>query len=314
MVTKLEQSILDEQKQLEELTNKSEDKTSEKLVDEVIADSDKDKEVVEEKEPDKEANSIETDEERQKRENDLHARERISKKELRKQLDAKNIENARLEGFVAAAVQNQNKPQIEAKSEEVKDVEPDKDLDPDAHIRWELRQERAERLKLQNDFQQVKLREQMNEGKAEIRAFEEAFKVTDSEYSSAKEYLIQGTFNQVKAANPGVSDALIKKEVERLEIIEAAKAVKMGYDPALHFKMMAIRNGWQPQPKDSSKEEKPEIKSKIDLKTLEINKKKTANLIDGSSRGKVGDPSSDELVNMTIRDLAKIEDSVWKRI
>lgn len=307
MVSKLEQSLIDEQRQLDELTNKPEEKESEKLVDEVIDD---DKEGVVEP-GNEEPGKVESEEEKQKRENDLRAKERISKKESRKKLE---LENAQLKGYVAATQEMTNKAQSQSKQEAAIDAEPDGDLDPDAHLRWELRQERAERLKDKRELEQMKLQNQMNEGKAELRAIEDVFKSADPDYESAKQYLIQGTYDQVKAENPGVSEIVIRKEIERREILEAARATKMGYDPAMHFKMLAIRNGWKAEVKSSQKEEKLESKPKIDLKSLELNKKKTASLIGGSSRGKVGDPSTEDVVSMTIRDMAKLEDSYWKRV
>lgn len=305
MVTKLEQHILDEQKQLDELIGKPEEKLSEELVDEVIAEKEP------EENPEEIIKSEGSEEERTKRENDERAKERINKREARKKLE---LENAQLKGYVAATQEITNKTQVQSRQETPKDIEPDKDLDPDAHLRWELRKERTERLQDRQELQQLKLQTQIGQAKSEVRDFEDAYKATDPDYDSAKEFLIKNSFEQIKAANPGISDAMVKREVERLELVQASIAVKMGDDPAFRFKMLAVKNGWKPEPKDDAKEEKKSDRPKLDLKTLETNKRKSANLIGGSSRGKVGDPDTDDVVGMTLLEMAKIEDSYWKRV
>lgn len=212
-----------------------------------------------------------------------------------KQLNELRERLARLEGREDA----RSKPVVE----EIVDAEPDKDLDPDEHIRWELRQTRKE-------IEKVKKQAQLAEEMAKVEGTRRGLQMLEKDYirnnkiddyDNAIEHIKTVNRNLIKLEYPTATDTQIDSHLEAERIKKASESVSRGTNPAEYFYKMAQQLGYQ--------KPKSKINDKPNIEALTRNQEKNASLIGPSSADKTGGIPAEKLVKMSIADLLNAENS-----
>jgi hypothetical protein len=222
---------------------------------------------------------------------------KLAAAEKEKQLFELKERLARLEGREEARA----KPVVE---EVDKDPEPDADLDPDLHIRWQLRQtnkkieaaeKRAERAEQLAQIEGTRRGLDMLE-----KEYVKSNKIND--YEDAVQHIKNVNRNLIKLEYPQATDQQIDAHLEAEKIKKAKDSYEKGINPAEYFYKMAQTLGYQ-KSKGDSKPNKPNIDA------LKRNMGKNANLLGASNADTTGGVPTDRVVKMSIEQLLKQEGS-----
>lgn len=187
------------------------------------------------------------------------------------------------------------------------DAEPDANLDPEAHLRWELSKTRQE-LKEVADWkvknEKAERNKQLREGAVKaFEGYENAFAPTVGDYLEVTTFGVQKISNSIRTLNPSLKGNDLQEAVRNQVLRLAAIAESQGYDPAEHFYEQSKSWGYQP-PKAALKEEEEAPKQTV--KKMAEHKKKTAGSL--SHGGKSGNAplSRESLEGMKFSDFAKL--------
>lgn len=197
---------------------------------------------------------------------------------------------ARLEGREEARA----KPEVK---EVDTDPEPDADLDPDLHVKWQLRQtnkrlEAAEKKAAQAEqFAQV---EGMRRG---VQMLEKEYVKVNKldDYEDAIEHIKNVNRNLIKLEYPNATDAQIDSHLEAERLKKASESYAKGVNPAEHFYKMAQTLGYQ--------KAKKAINDKPNIESLNRNMPKNANLMGASNVEATGGVPTDKVVKMSVEQL-----------
>lgn len=180
-------------------------------------------------------------------------------------------------------------------------TEPDPNLDPEGHLRWQLAQTR-EQLKEVADWkaQQTHIEQQKTLKQNAVKAFEgyeEAFKPTVADYEDVMTYGVNAISQSIRTLNPNLKGEALGEAIQRQVLRLAAQAENQGHDPAEYLYHQAKSWGYQPKaaeaPAKEAVEEAPA--KKPDLKSIAAHKKRSASSI--AAGGKSGSaPLSREAV------------------
>lgn len=174
----------------------------------------------------------------------------------------------------------------EVKKPETANDEPDPNADPEAHLRWELAQTKAQ-LK---DVADWKAQQTQKEQRTALRdnaikafeSYEEGFKPTVTDYEEVMNHGISAITASIRTLNPmlkgeALGDA-IKMQILRL----AGQAEAAGHDPAEYLYHQAKSWGYRPKAADKPADEE---KKKPDLKSIVDHKKKSASSLSPGGKG-----------------------------
>ncbi len=184
-------------------------------------------------------------------------------------------------------------------------VEPDPQLDPEGHLRWELAQTRAE-LKQVSEYT-ASIRKE-NEQKAlkdnAVKAFtdyEEAFAPTATDYADVTTFGVQQIAASISRLNPTLKGAALQEAVQRQVLTLAGHAERQGHDPAEHFYHLSKSWGYQPKAVEA-----PAAPVKPTLKAIVDHKKKASSSL--AAGGKSGNTplSREALKGMKFADVARL--------
>lgn len=201
------------------------------------------------------------------------------------------------------------------------DAEPDQNTDPEAHLRWELRQARNE-LKGLSDWRQSEEKKQQKKSVKDnaVKAFggyEEAFKPTVTDYDDVMDFGVKAISASIRTLNPMLKGEELGNAIQLQILRMAGTAEAQGHDPAEYLYHQA--KAWGYKPKEAPAEEgdgKTEEKAKPSFKSIVDSKKKSASsLTPGGKNGKI--PLSREAVldkNFGLQDFAKLSPEQLKEL
>ena len=201
-----------------------------------------------------------------------------------------NAAKKRAEAAEARAAELAVARQPEVKKVET-DAEPDKDTDPDAHVRWELRQANK-KLQTVAEWQEKeqKKRDYEERKSAAERAFENYennFKATVEDYQDVSNFGVQVIANSLRTLNPDLKGNDLAEAVKMHILRLSGQAEAAGHDPVEYLYHQFKTWGYTPKKAEGGEEKKEELKP--DLKKIVENKKKSANSL--SAGGKSGNNS-----------------------
>lgn len=190
-------------------------------------------------------------------------------------------------------------------------TEPDANLDPEAHLRWELAQTRAQ-LKEVADWkaQQTYKEQQTSLRDNAVKAFqdyESAFSPTVADYKDVMDHGLAAISASIRTLNPMLKGEALNDAIQRQVLRLAGQAEASGHDPVEYLYHQAKSWGYQPK-QEAVQEQKEEEKPKPDLKKIVDHKKKSATSL--KAGGKNGNtPLSREAVldkGFGLQDFAKL--------
>lgn len=179
------------------------------------------------------------------------------------------------------------------------DPEPDKNTDPDAHVRWELRQAKAQLQDL-GDWRAQREKKELYEenlkvARDEFSGFEQQFQTREDakDYVDVANYAVAAIAQSIRIMNPGFTQQQVAQQAE-LQLLKRAGAYqKAGHANPIEALYHEVKNTWGYQPKapaaadppagegedgqprgDDGKFEKKPLKPS--LKQIADNKKKSA--------------------------------------
>lgn len=204
---------------------------------------------------------------------------------------------ARLEGREEARA----KPIIE---EVDNDPEPDSDLDPDLHIKWQLRQTNKRIEAAEKRAEKAEQLAQIEGTRRGLQMLEKDYVKSNKldDYEDAIEHIKNVNRNLIKLEYPQATDAQIESHLESERIKKAGESYAKGTNPAEYFYKMAQTLGYQ-------KNKKAPINDKPNIEALNRNMGKNANLLGASSADTTGGVTTDKVVKMSIDQLLKEEGS-----
>ncbi len=203
----------------------------------------------------------------------------------------------------------------EAKPPVNADAEPDPNTDPEAHLRWELRQANTKLQSLtewrqaeEAKYQQKELRENA------VRAYtgyEDTFKATVPDYEAVASFGVQAITASIRTLRPDLTGEALTEAVRTQILRSAGAAEAQGYNPVEHFYHQAMSWGYKPKEapapaaaEDAGKDEKlkPSLKSIVDSK-----RKSVSSMTPGGKNGKI--PLSREAIldkSFGLQDFARL--------
>ena len=237
------------------------------------------------------------------------ARQRKEAKELKEQLEQERQQRqamaerlAKLEGRAEAAPAPAAAPPLE-------DQEPDADLYPEDHARWELRQLKKE-LEEVKKFKQSQ--EQVNTFQREVagvQALEGQFKAKTPDYDDAVQFLVEKEKRMKRLLNPQATDAQLEAQIQAEKVGLFKQILAAGKNPAEMVYEIAKQDGWQPKSSAPAASAAPAAKPKLDA--IAENQRKAASIIGGSPADNSGSVTSDQIFNMSMEKLVKQPESFW---
>lgn len=172
------------------------------------------------------------------------------------------------------------------KAAPVTDAEPNKDTDPEAHVRWELKQAK-DQLQDLNTWRQTR-EKQENHERLVTQAIEEfgneesKFRAATPDYDSVSDFAIKEITKSLRITNPGLDGAALGKATQNYILRLAGQGVNQGYNPAEYLYHTAKSWGYTPPAADPAAESSPggkkaaAVTPKPSLKTIADNKKRSA--------------------------------------
>lgn len=235
------------------------------------------------------------------------AKHRKEKQELAKQNQELMERLARLEGYQAAQAQ----AAVEEVQPQAIDQEPDPDLYPDEHTRWELRQLKQELAIQRQATQQNISYNQESAAKEALNIIERDFSSQANDYANAKAYLHEKRADDLKMAYPMATEAQIKQAIAVEEMELAKEVYANGVNPAEFFYNRAKNIGYNGE---ASGKISKQASTADNLQTLKKNKRKSGSLNGVSTAGSNQDVNSEQVVNMSLGQLAGLSDDQWSGI
>ncbi len=191
-------------------------------------------------------------------------------------------------------------------------AEPDPNLDPEAHLRWELAQTK-EQLKAVVDWKASvdadDLKEALKDGAVKAYSkYEEDFSPTVPDYGAVTTFGIQAIARSIQTLNPALQGEELQEAIKHQVLRLGAQAEARGEDPAEFFYRQSKAWGYKPAPPEPTAAEKAaaEKKPAPTIKEIAEHKRKSATSL--TPGGKSGAPalSREEAMKMTPAD--------WQRL
>ena len=233
------------------------------------------------------------------------ARQRKEAKEYKEKLEAAEKARqelaeriAKLEGRAEAAPKPAEQPALE-------DQEPDADLYPEDHARWEVRQLKKELEGIKKFKQEQEQVTTFQREAAGVEALEAQYKAKAPDYDDAVQYLVEKERRLKKVFNPSATDAQLDAMIKAEKVQLFKQILAGGRNPAEVVYEIAKQDGWQPK----AKRQAPAAGT--DLDAVKENQRRASNIIGGSPAEASGKVTSDQIFNMSMQDLLRKPDSFW---
>jgi hypothetical protein len=208
---------------------------------------------------------------------------------------------AKLEGRAEATPKPAEQPALE-------DQEPDADLYPEDHARWELRQLKKEIEDVKKFKQQQEQVSTFQREVAGVQALEGQFKATAPDYDDAVQFLVEKEKRMKRLLNPQATDAQLEAQIQAEKVSLFKQILAAGKNPAEMVYEIAKQDGWQPKGKQAAATPKPSLNKLAD------NQRRAASIIGGTPAESSGKVTSDQLFSMSMQDLMKKPDTFWKEV
>ena len=208
---------------------------------------------------------------------------------------------ARLEGREEA----REKPIIETRDV---DPEPDRDIEPEEHLRWELRKTKKEVEEIKRAAEEARQYAQLESARRGLEKVEKEYVKTQKikDYDDAIEYVKNVESRLIKLQHPHATEEQINTHLEAEKLRLAREQYAKGENPAKFFYEMARALGYNGTQVNNKENSLPNISA------IKRNMEKNTNLIGSSSVEKTGGVPADKLLKMSIAELLK-DDSALRR-
>ncbi len=243
----------------------------------------------------------------EKKRNRAFAKQRHEAKELKDRLEAAEKARqelaerlARLEGKAESTAKPEAKPALE-------DQEPDADLYPEDHARWEVRQLKKELEEIKKFKAQQEQVSSFQREAAGVEALEAQYKAKTPDYDDAVQFLVEKERRLKRVFNPQATDAQLDAMIKAEKVQLFKQILSAGRNPTEVVYEIAKQDGWQP--KGKAKADKHAASS--NLEAVAENQRRAANIIGGSPAESSGKVTSEQIFNMSMQDLMKKPDSFW---
>lgn len=137
----------------------------------------------------------------------------------------------------------------------VADQEPDKNTDPDAHVRWELRQAKAQLQDLgqwrADQEKKTRYEENLKTARDEFSTFEHQFQSRDDakDYADVANFAVAAIAQSLRIMNPGWTQQQVAQQSE-LQLLKRAGAYQnAGHANPIEALYHEVKNSWGYQPK-----------------------------------------------------------------
>lgn len=198
-------------------------------------------------------------------------------------------------------------------------AEPDKNLDPEAHLRWEL-SKTQQQLKEISDWKQQKDFEERRttvreKAIKEYQSYETEFQQTVPDYKEATAYGVQALRASLMTLHPNLKGDDLNNAIKNKVLELGAQAEARGEQPAEFFYKQSKEWGYKPAP--AAAPEKPAEPPKApSIKNIAEHKKRSASsLTPGGKSGAA--PVSKEMImskDLTLADFAKLSPSQLREL
>lgn len=205
--------------------------------------------------------------------------------------------------------QQQQPVQSQQPAQEEADPEPDKLLDPEDHIRWENRQ-LAKKIntleKMQSEHQRYL---QVQKVRDSVKTLENEYLRENPhvKYKEAEEFIKNREGEILRLQNPDLTDAEIDNYFEQHKITLFRNAAQKKQNAADLIVKMAEKYGFSPNEAKNSKKQ-------VNMDKIKRNQKKNANIIGGSDAIAQHDASSEQLLNMSFKNVLARQNDLKKKI
>jgi hypothetical protein len=224
-------------------------------------------------------------------------KERLEHAETERQAMAERL--AKLEGRAEATPQAKEEPKLE-------DQEPDADLYPEDHARWEVRQLKKELEEVKKFKQSQEQVSTFQREVAGVQALEGQFKAKTPDYDDAVQFLVEKEKRMKRLLNPQANDAQLEAQIQAEKVSLFKQILATGKNPAELVYEIAKQDGWQPKGAAPASAAKPK------LDTIVENQRRAASIIGGSPADNSGSVTSDQIFNMSMEKLVRQPESFWK--
>lgn len=243
----------------------------------------------EEESPPKDSNGWKRLREKKKEAQRALDEERKMREQREQELSQLKERLARLEGRDEARVA----PKVETNT----DPEPDADLDPDEHLRWQVRQLRNENSEIKKKAEEAAAISKVEAEKRGLDYLEKDYvkKNKIDDYSDRLDHLQKVEANLIRVHYPNATDEQIHSHLQAERLRLAREAYARGQNPAEVFYKMSEAMNYQKQARKLS--DAPNIEA------INKNMKKSANLIGSSNADSVKGITSEKLVSMSMAEL-----------
>ncbi|MFN9116003.1 MAG: hypothetical protein ACK5XN_38645, partial [Bacteroidota bacterium] len=226
-------------------------------------------------------------------------KERLEQAEAARQAMAERL--AKLEGRAEATPAPEPKPALE-------EQEPDADLYPEDHARWEVRQLKKELEDVKKFKQQQEQVSTFQRQVAGVQALEGQFKATAPDYDDAVQFLVEKEKRMKRLLNPQATDAQLEAQIQTEKVALFKQILAAGKNPAEMVYEIAKQDGWQPKGKQAAATPKPSLNKLAD------NQRRAASIIGGTPAESSGKVTAEQLFSMSMEQLQKKPDTFWKEV
>jgi hypothetical protein len=233
------------------------------------------------------------------------ARERQRQKELKEELRKQSEEKQALAERIAKLEGRAEASPKATEHTNLADEEPDADLYPEDHARWELNQVKKELEDIKKFKQQQEQSSTYQREVAGVEALESQFKQNVKDYDEAATFIIEKEKRFKRLLNPQATDAQLNAQIQAEKVALFKQILTTGKNPAELVYEIAKQDGWQPKKVENKKPS---------LDTLQDNQRKASSIIGGSPADNTGSVTADQIFNMSMDKLTRMSDSGWNEL
>lgn len=145
---------------------------------------------------------------------------------------------------------------------------------------------------------------------AEFQDYEAGFAKEATDYDQVTDFYRQKMTDSFKTLHPNMNEKQVEQAVSMKILEEAGNIVKYGLNPAEELYNRAKKMGFTPKIENPTVEVKP----KIDLKTIDKNRKKSASALSGRGNSQTTSYTLDEVADMTPAQLLKLDPKILREL
>lgn len=311
----LEQSMEEDQKELEKLLSPDDDQEEEEQAEEDQSSEEKNAEEEDQQEDsstddDQEEDASEDvedasgeeeskDDDKSTKKDDEPAQKPDNAAMARMRVEANKAKQREAEALARAEAAEQALKKMNSSSSE------DVDLDGDTGV---------EQQKLSPELEEVVFQQKINKATQDFKSLEENWHDKPADYDAIGIAYRGALYNAYKVQNPTATDDQVMQQVKVDLLTKAGNYVKAGVDPCEALYNEAKSLGLQPyypqeEQEDAQEEEQPKVKKKPSLKTIAKNKKRSAGMAGTKGASNQVNLTGQTAVEMPLSEFAKLTPS-----